>query len=116
MEFLFITNTTVKEYDQKNWWIDKNTVPEFRIKASSLKEALEKYRQLVEEKAYVSVSASAIQNKQPMYHDLSSGQVEQIGWIITGSTDLCESYGTYKKKYLDLWVEVLQVDKPNFDE
>lgn len=38
--YIFKTTTTMKEYNNKKWWINSDIVPEIRIKAETLKEAL----------------------------------------------------------------------------
>lgn len=35
--YIFKTTTTMKEYNNKKWWIDSDIVPEIRIKAETLR-------------------------------------------------------------------------------
>ena len=43
MTYIFKTATTMKPYNNKNWWIDSNIISEKRIEADSVKEALSLY-------------------------------------------------------------------------
>lgn len=109
MTFIFKTTTTMKEYNARKWWIDSGIVREIQITADNLPAALEQYREIVEEKHYISISAHAIKNRNPMYIDTPDG-AKQIGFVITGKTDF-EDRENYKwsTQYIDLWVTVLTV-------
>lgn len=109
MNFIFKTTATMKEYNARKWWIDSGIVREIQITADNLPAALEQYREIVEEKHYISISAHAIKNRNPMYIDTPDGK-KQIGFVITGKTDF-EDRDSYKwsTQYIDLWVTVLTV-------
>lgn len=81
--YMFTTTTTMKEYNCKKWWIDGNYIGKFRVVAESLKDAINKYREFVEESAYITISNNAIKNKNAMYRDTPDGAV-QTGYVITG--------------------------------
>lgn len=74
MTFIFKTTTTMKEYNARKWWIDSGIVREIQITADNLPAALEQYREIVEEKHYISISANAIKNRNPMYIDTPDGE------------------------------------------
>ena len=109
MTFIFKTTTTMKEYNARKWWIDSGIVREIQITADNLPAALEQYREIVAEKHYISISAHAIKNRNPMYIDTPDGE-KQIGFVITGKTDF-EDRENYKwsAQYIDLWITVLTV-------
>lgn len=107
MNFIFKTTTTMKEYNARKWWIDSGIVREIQITADNLPAALEQYREIVEEKHYISISAHAIKNRNPMYIDTPDGE-KQIGFVITGKTDFESNY-KWVTQYIDLWVTVLTV-------
>lgn len=109
MNYIFKTTTEMKVYNNKKWWIDPGIVREIHITADNLPAALEQYREIVEEKHYISISAHAIKNRNPMYIDTPDGS-KQIGFVITGKTDF-EDQDNYKwsAQYIDLWVTVLTV-------
>lgn len=107
MTFIFKTTTTTKEYNARKWWIDSGIVREIQITADNLPAALEQYREIVEEKHYISISAHAIKNRNPMYIDTPDGE-KQIGFVITGKTDFESNY-KWVTQYIDLWVTVLTV-------
>lgn len=51
MNYIFKTTATMKEYNNKKWWIDGDIISDMRINADSVENALEIYRERVEEKA-----------------------------------------------------------------
>ena len=50
MNYIFKTTATMKEYNNKKWYIDGGIVSDMRIDADSVENALEIYRERVEEK------------------------------------------------------------------
>ena len=94
----------------KKWYIDGGIVSDMRIDADSVRNALEIYRERVEEKYYINISKNAIKNKSEMFVDLPDGGVKQVGYVITGKTDF-EDRDNYKwsSQYIDLWVTILTV-------
>ena len=73
MNYIFKTTATMKEYNNKKWYIDGGIVSDMRINADSVENALEIYRERVEEKYYINISKNAIKNKSEMFADLSDG-------------------------------------------
>ena len=114
--YIFKTVTTMKEYNKKKWWIDSDIVPEIRITAGNLKEALHRFRELVYEKAGIEISENAIKNKEGMFTDLPEG-AKQVGYVITGKAEF-EDRDNYRWsiQYVDLWVTILTVIDTNFEE
>lgn len=110
MNYIFKTTATMKEYNNKKWYIDGGIVSDMRIDADSVRNALEIYRERVEEKYYINISKNAIKNKSEMFVDLPDGGVKQVGYVITGKTDF-EDRDNYKwsSQYIDLWVTILTV-------
>lgn len=76
MNYIFKTTATMKEYNNKKWYIDGGIVSDMRINADSVENALEIYRERVEEKHYINISKNAIKNKSEMFVDLSDGGVK----------------------------------------
>lgn len=66
MNYIFKTTATMKEYNNKKWYIDGGIVSDMRINADSVENALEIYRERVEEKHYINISKNAIKNKSAM--------------------------------------------------
>lgn len=112
--YIFKTTATMKPYNNKNWWIDSGFVREIRVDAENVREALEKYRAIVEEKHYISISKNAIKNKVPMYVDTASGEARQVGYVITGKTEFQRDSGAWSTQFIDLWVTVLTVVDTDF--
>lgn len=111
MKFLFKTATTMKPYNNKKWWIDKDVMPEAYINADNLKEALTKYQKRAEENG-ITISNSALRTAEPMYVD-SDGETKQVGLVITASTDF-SNFCTYSKQYIELWTEILTLVDTEF--
>ena len=110
MNYIFKTTATMKEYNNKKWYIDGGIVSDMRINADSVENALEIYRERVEEKHYISISQNAIKNKSEMFVDLSDGNVKQVGYVITGKTEFDRGdYSGYSTQYINLWVTILTV-------
>ena len=66
MNYIFKTTATMKEYNNKKWCIDGGIVSDMRIDADSVENALEIYRERVEEKHCINISKNAIKNKLAM--------------------------------------------------
>ena len=110
MNYIFKTTATMKEYNNKKWYIDGGIVSDMRIDADSVENALEIYRERVEEKHGITISQNAIKNKSEMFVDLSGGGVKQVGYVITGKTKFDKGdYTGYSTQYIDLWVTILTV-------
>lgn len=110
MNYIFKTTATMKEYNNKKWYIDGGIVSDMRINADSVENALEIYRERVKEKHYISISKNAIKNKSEMFADLLDGSVKQVGYVITGKTEFDRGdYSGYSTQYIDLWITILTV-------
>lgn len=110
MNYIFKTTATMKEYNNKKWYIDGDIVSDMRINADSVENALKIYREQVKEKYYISISQNAAKNKSAMFVDLSDGGARQVGYVITGKTEFDKGdYTGYSTQYIDLWVTILTV-------
>lgn len=81
MKYIFKTTTTMKEYNNKKWWIDSDIIREISVNADSLKQALEEYREIVKDKFYIEISNNAIKNKNPMFIDTQMEIVNKWGML-----------------------------------
>lgn len=117
-KYIFKTNTTMKEYNNKKWWIDGNYVTEKRITADSLREALEKYCEQVKADHGITISKNAIACKSlsKMFIDGPDGKPVQVGFVITGKTDFQYDSCKYSEQYINLWVEILAVSDIDFEK
>lgn len=110
MTYIFKTTATMKEYNNKKWYIDGDIVSDMRIDADSVKNALEIYRERVEEKHYINISKNALKNKSKMFIDTSDESTKQVGYVITGKTEFDKGdYTGYSTQYIDLWITILTV-------
>lgn len=110
MNYIFKTTATMKEYNNKKWYIDGGIVSDMCINADSVENALEIYRERVEEKHCIIISKNAIKNKSEMFADLSDGSIKQVGYVITGKTEFDRGdYSGYSTQYIDLWITILTV-------
>ena len=112
--YIFRTTATMKEYNRCKWWIDSDIVTEKRIKAETVADALEIWREQVEEQNYISISKNAIKNKSEMFVDTDNG-AKQVGYVITGKTEF-KDRDNYKwsEQYIDLRVTILTVIDTEF--
>lgn len=113
-EFMFLTRTTVKKADRVKWWIDGDLVSPVRFIAENFSEALEKFVEFVEEKSYISISPTALKKKTGMYVDTKDGKSQQVGYVITGKYSFYINNGGIVDKYIDLGVEILEVNYLKF--
>lgn len=70
-----------------------------------MREALDEYAWNVSSKDYIDISKTALRNKRPMYIDMPEGP-RQVGYVITGKTDMQREDGTWSTQYIDLWISV----------
>lgn len=116
MIYSFNTSTTLKEKDQGKWWLDEDLVKTIELDASNLREALEKYMEIVNDGYYVHISKNAIQKKEKMFQEIKpGGPSKQIGYVITGSTSFEREHGGFVNKFIDLWIEIRVVSYPAFE-
>lgn len=114
--YRFETETTMKEYNCEKWFIMSDIVRPVEIKADSLKNALEMWREKIIDRDYIEISKNAIKNKNAMYIDDKNGNVQQCGYVITGSTEFDKGdYSGYCKQFIDLWVTIKMVAYPEFE-
>lgn len=113
--YIFKTTTTMKEYNFKKWWIDGDIITEKRITAANLAAALEKYREMVADSHYITISRNALKTKEPMYIDTPTG-AKQCGYVITGKMDFQKDSGEWVSQYIDLWVSILTIIDTDFEE
>lgn len=112
MKYIFETTATMKEYNNTKWWIDSGIVTRKYIEADTIAAAVEKFRELVQEQHYISISDNAIKHKQPMFIDTADG-TKQTGFVITGKTEFESGY-KWVSQYIDLWVNILTVVATEF--
>ena len=105
MIYLFRTTATMKEYNRKKWWIASDIIPDMEIDAQNLNDALKVYRNNVQEKHYISISPSALRNKNAMYIDTKNG-TQQNGYVITAKSEFDNGRGRWVDQYIDLWVDI----------
>ena len=114
MNYIFRTQATMKEYNHKKRYIDSDIISEKRISADSVENALEIYREQVEEEHYISISPNAIKNKSEMYVDTATGETKQVGYIITGKMEFQDDFYRWSAQYIDLWVTILTITDTEF--
>lgn len=114
MDYIFKTRTTMKEYNNENWWIASDIISEKRITADSMEKALGIYRARVIDEHYIDISRNAIKNKAEMFADTPDG-IKQVGYVITGKTEFDKgNHSGCSTQYIDLWVTILTVVNTEF--
>ena len=115
--YRFETTTTMKPYNNEKWYIDANMVRPIEVQADSVTEALNLWRNIVQERDYIKISRNAMRTKNPMYQEYEAGRTEQVGYVITGRTEFdTGNYTGYCSQYIELWVQITVVTIPNFEE
>ena len=115
--YRFDTTTTMKPHNREKWWIAPDMVRPIEVQADSVTEALNLWRNIVQERDYIEISRNAIRNKQPMYTEYKDGRTERTGYVITGKTDFDKGdYTGYCSQYIELWVHIAVVTIPDFEE
>lgn len=116
--FLFHTIATMKEYNRENWWIDRDIIKQIKIDAETLKEALNKYQEIVNENYTINISNNAIKNKQPMFIDCKDGSTKQVGFVITGKDEYFrdDNKNRWTTQFIDLWIDINEISTANFAE
>lgn len=110
MNYIFKTTATMKVYNNKKWHIDGGIVSDMRIDADSVENALEIYRERVEEMHGITISKNAIKNKSEMFVDLSGGGVKQVGYVVTGKAEFDKGdYSGWSTQYIDWGATILTV-------
>lgn len=113
--YRFETTTTMKPYNNEKWYIDAHMVRPIEVQADSVTEALNLWRNIVQERDYIEISRNAMRTKSPMYQGCKDGRTEQVGYVITGKADFDKGdYTGYCSQYIELWVCITVVTTPEF--
>lgn len=113
MKFIFKTTTSMKPYNYKKFFVDKNLVDEMTISAGSVTQALKIFYDKICDEGCVSISKNALKNKKKMCIDTKNGP-KQIGYVITGKTVFRNINGKWTDQFIDLWIEVLTISDTKF--
>ena len=90
----------------KGYWHD-NTIDTIVVQAKSIKEAINKWADVVEDKDYIKISKTARKSPEKMYVDTPDGNAKQVGFVFTASTEIQDDRtGKWKKVNLKLWTNV----------
>ena len=114
-KYMFRTTATMKPYNSRQWYITPDIIKTKYIDAESLAEALNEYAWSVSSHDYIDISANAIRTRQPMYIDMPEGP-KQVGYVITGKTEMQRDDGTWTTQYIDLWISVDIITPADFKE
>lgn len=114
-KYMFRTTATMKEYNSRQWYITPDIIRTKYITAENMREALDEYARNVSIKNYIEISKTAIRNKHPMYIDTPEGP-QQVGYVITGKTEMQREDGSWSTQYIDLWIDVDIITPADFEE
>ena len=112
--YLFSTTCTMKPYNCEKWYIMSDFVKSIKVKAENIKNALEYYREILDEKYFISISDHAMKHKEAMYVDRASNNPIQTGYVLTGKTGF-ESRSDnvpYTEQYIEVWVTINTIENP----
>ena len=96
--YIINTTTTIAEQHNGKYWIDEDYIKPMKIKADTLSQALDEYRNRLKDD-YINVTPSALRCKLPMYVDDGA----QIGYVIKAHHDI-----DGRDVVLDLWAEIIK--------
>lgn len=110
-KYLFNPFVTMKEYNRKNWWIDRDIIPHMYIMAENVKDALRIFKEKTDT---IDISENAIKNPEPMFMEDNDGNVVQTGYVITGKSDCFrdDKNNKWSTQYVDIWLEIQIVNVP----
>ena len=114
-KYMFRTTATMKEYNSRQWYITPDIIRTKYIDAENMREALDEYARNVSNKDYISISKTAIRNKNPMYIDTPEGP-RQVGYVITGKIEMQRENGSWSTQYIDLWIDVDIITPADFEQ
>lgn len=117
-KYMFRTTATMKPYNSRQWYIDSRIIPTKYIEADNLREALSAYAEEASRRHYITISANALRTKSPMYIDGKTGHEapRQVGYVITGKTEMQREDGTWSTQYIDLWINVDIITPADFEQ
>ncbi|MCW6094569.1 hypothetical protein LAV60_15465 [Clostridium sporogenes] len=107
-KYLFTTVTTMKD---EKYWIDDKLIRNVYIQSENVEKALINYVENHCGENYVTITKNALKNKKPMYRGTTDKSV-QVGYVITASTEVENAEHKWVKKYLELWVEIEEINNP----
>ncbi len=113
--YLIRTQTAMKPYNGAKYWIDNNSIADIRIKADSLTEALITYKWVVEDRSLITISKTALNNKEPVYIDTEQGS-KQVGYCITACHIFERDDGSFARQYIDLWLNICILKDVDFSQ
>lgn len=115
--YQFKSTTTMKDYNCRKWWIDGKIIPEMIIQADNVKAAISQFAEKSAEYCGITISANAIRKKSPMFIDTVDGKSKQVGYVITGKTEIYDdNKGKFSEQYVDIWVNISEICDINFEE
>ena len=109
-KYLFKTATTMKEYNNTKYWISNDIIDELVISAENLRAALKVFQEKAED-CGISISNNSIKNKGPMYRTDQNGEDRQVGYVLTGKTEIWDQYNNIRGsvQYVDVWTEIQEL-------
>lgn len=114
--YLFRTAASMKPYNCRKWYITDDIIKNMEISAENLRSALEKYREIVADEHYISISNNAMKTKEPMFRDYKDGTTKQDGFVITAKSDFQDDSGKWSEQYIELWVSIREIAFCDFEE
>ena len=115
--YQFKSTTTMKDYNCQKWWIDGKIIPEMIIQADNVKAAISQFAEKSAEYCGITISANAIRTKSPMFIDTVDGKSKQVGYVITGKTEMYDdSKCKFSEQYVDIWVNIAEICDVDFEE
>lgn len=116
IDYLIETRVTMKPHNAGRFWIMGDIVKNKRIRADGITDLLRKYAEQAEQDG-ITISANAINHREPMLRDLRDGRIVQCGYVLTGSSDFPDDdSGHYSRQFVNVWAEISVIASPAFPE
>ena len=109
MTYLFKTSLTMKDYNDKKYWIDGDYIRDLKITSDDVKSAIRKYRDIIADGYGVTISDNAIRNKGEMFIDTENGS-EPAGFVFTGKTSFDKGdYTGWTEQFINVWTTIYEI-------
>ena len=93
-----------------SWWC---TIQKERdsVSADNLKDAIDKFVEVLDDRWCIEVSKTAKKNPQKMYKETAKGDY-QCGLVFKGSKEIEGKVKAWVKKYANIWCEITTLSYP----
>ena len=116
-KYLFTTRAFMTPKYQKKYWIDRDYIGAEYITAETLKDAIHKYVETVNNDSCAEISKTAEKRPNPIYIDGETGEAIQTGLCFIAKTHISDRNAgiSWAPAYIELWTDIKEVTRPAFN-